>query len=357
MKFFGKEFTEDELQQRVGDLSQIAGIKSYTLNEGKAKGVDALDVKTGNGFNFTVLPDRAMDLAWMDYRGLPVGYITKAGIVNPRHYHPYGFEWLRSFAGGVLTTCGLTHVGDPEHEGDWDLGLHGRIANTPAHEVAHHTKWQEQQLQFEIEGKMREAVLYEENLLLSRKISACSAETKLVIADKVKNQGYQETPFMILYHINMGFPLVSENSELLIPVVDTEVNDEVSEKGIKNYDSFTEPIPEFSPQLFYHDLGTDENGMTALGVFNKRLDYGFYMKFNKEQLPNLTEWKMLGQQDYVVGLEPGNCTPMGRKTARKQEALEFLQPGEEREITLELGVLTGKEDLEKFRKKINELAE
>ena len=43
-----------------------------------------------------------------------------------------GLEWLYSFAGGLLTTCGLTHVGGPEEDEFGRRGLHGRISNLPA---------------------------------------------------------------------------------------------------------------------------------------------------------------------------------------------------------------------------------
>ena len=75
MELYGRKFTKDELRERIGDISQLFGIKDYYLNEGRAKGVRGLDVKTGTGFSFTVLPDRAMDIAWMEKSGIPIGFI------------------------------------------------------------------------------------------------------------------------------------------------------------------------------------------------------------------------------------------------------------------------------------------
>ncbi len=241
MKLFGKEMTREELRQRVGDITQIAGITSYTLNDGRARGVEALDVKTGSGFSYTVLPGRAMDIAWMEQAGRPVGFISKVGMTHSQYYHPYGYEWLRSFYGGVLTTCGLTHVGPPEREGDWDLGLHGRISNTPAEEVSYRTYWNEDNLILKVEGKMRETSMFHENLVLHRTITSLEGENKLVIEDKINNQGYEDNPLMLLYHMNLGFPLISEESRLEAPILHTLPRDEEAQKGIESFDRFEAP--------------------------------------------------------------------------------------------------------------------
>lgn len=340
MEIFGRNYTREELSQRLGDISQIAGIKSYTLNEGPAKGVDALEVKTGSGLVFTVLPSRAMDIAWMDYKGIPIGYITKSGITNPQFYRSTGYEWLRSFYGGMLTTCGLTHVGPPEKDGIWELGLHGRISNIPAVEVSHRTMWEGDELVLYVEGKMREAVLYEENLVLTRKITARGGESRLFIEDEIENQGYQETPFMILYHMNVGFPLIAENSRLLAPIIQTRPRDEDAIKGFDSFARFEAPTAGYTAQVFFHQLATDENGNTSVTVVNDFLNLGLRIKYRPKELPFFTQWKMMGQQDYVLGLEPGNCIPIGRNAARENGSLEFLKPGERRKIRLEIELLS-----------------
>ena len=349
MRIFGKEYTREELKQRIGDISQIAGIKSYTLNEGRAKGVDAMDVRTGSGFSFTVLPGRAMDIAWMDYKGMPVSYITKAGITNSQYYQPYGYEWLRSFYGGMLTTCGLTHVGPPGKDGIWDLGIHGRISNTPAEEVSCNIEWEGNELVLTVQGKMREAVLYEENMVLSRKIVARGGENKVFVYDEIKNDSYQDTPFMLLYHINIGFPLLSEQSCLIVPVIETKAHDEDAIKNIKQFDRFEVPVQGYAAQVFSHKLAADNNANTCAGIINESMGFGFYIKYNKKELPFFTEWKMMGQQDYVVGLEPGSCLPIGRSAAREKGGLEMLKPGERRTVKLELGILTSEGEIQDFK--------
>ena len=348
MKLYGKEYTKDGLRQHIGDISQVAGIKSFTFNEGLAKGVNAFEVKTGSGFVFTVLPDRGMDIAWMDFKGIPISYITKAGITGSQYYHPQGFEWLRSFFGGMLTTCGLTHTGPPGKDGKWDLGLHGRISNIPASEISHSMEWQGDNLILSVSGKMKEAVLYEENLLLSRKIITYGGENRLILNDKIENQGYQETPFMIMYHTNVGFPVISENSRLIAPIISTEARDEDAEPGKEHCQTFESPAADFNEQVFFHKLAADNNGNTCAGIINEALGIGYYIKFNNNELPVLTEWKMTGQQEYVVGIEPANCLPIGRTALRESGGLMRIKPGEKRNITIEIGVLASIDEIDEF---------
>ena len=42
------------------------------------------------------------------------------------------------------------------------------------------------------------------------------AVSRLVVEDAVTNEGYETTPHMLLYHCNLGYPVLSEDSELLI---------------------------------------------------------------------------------------------------------------------------------------------
>jgi hypothetical protein len=80
----------------------------------------------------------------------------------------------------------------------------------------------------------------------------------------------------------------------------------------------------------------------------------FYVKYDKESLPFFTEWKMMGEGVYVVGLEPGNCHVQGRAKEREMGTLEILEPGEEKMVELEMGVLL-KGEVEALEQKLRNL--
>ena len=58
------------------------------------------------------------------------------------------------------------------------------------------------------------------------------------------------------------------------------------------------------------------------------------MTYDTENLKCFTQWKMMGENEYVMGLEPGNCYPDGRDVMREKGILEFLKPGEEKKFSI-----------------------
>ncbi|GAI43535.1 unnamed protein product, partial [marine sediment metagenome] len=172
-----------------------------------------------------------------------------------------------------------------------------------------------------------------ENIVLRRKIRTRLGESRLWIYDLVENEGFERAPFMLLYHINGGFPVVAEGSRLISPTLEAVPRDEEAKKGKEDYDRFTSPIPGFKEKCYYHKMKEDSSGLVQCALVNENLQggsFGFYIKYKKEQLPEFVEWKMMGEGTYVVGVEPGNCTAEGREKLRKEGTLEFLKPGEKK---------------------------
>jgi hypothetical protein len=153
MKIGNKTYGKAELQKRIGNLGQIGGVRHYELLEGSNKGTRAIDVNTGSGFNFTILPDRGMDISRASYKGMNLVYQTPNGEVNPAFYQSQGSEWLRTFFAGLLTTCGLTYLGPPGKDGDDDLGLHGRYSASPARQVCDLSHWEKDEYRIELSGQ------------------------------------------------------------------------------------------------------------------------------------------------------------------------------------------------------------
>lgn len=339
MELYGKIYTKEQIRENVGHISQIAGVKSYILNQGREKGCEAFDVYNGIGLNFTILVDRCMDIYSMNFQGKGISYITKSGISSSKYYTAQGFEWLRNFGGGGLTTCGLTQVGPPETDGIWNMGLHGRISNSPAFDVSNYSEWQGDEYVMTLQGSMREAVLYEENLVLRRTITSVAGKNIINITDVVENQGAKTSPFMLLYHMNFGFPLLSENTRLLLPSIKVTANDSYSEQYLQEYNIFYPPSDKGGTQLFFHEMLADKDDNVKISLYNEKLEYGVYIKYNKRQLPYFSQWKNTSYQDYVIGLEPGNCLPLGRKENKEKGILQYLKPNQSVKIDLVIGIL------------------
>jgi hypothetical protein len=355
-KLWGIEYSKDDLLARVGDVSQIGGVRVHTLSDGVERGVRAAEFRTGSGLNFTVLVDRGLDISTAEYKGQPLAWRSSTGDTSPAYYEEPGLGWLRSFYGGLVVTCGLTYAGAPNVDQGKPLGLHGRVSNLPASNVYADAAWEDDSYDMWVQGKVRETAVFGENIELSRRISARLGEPKIWIHDVVTNLGYQETEHMILYHINVGFPVIDAGSRLIAPVLSHKPRDADAEIEKELYADFSAPIEGFRERVYYLEMAASADGSVGAALVNPGFKggdgFGFYMRYSKQELPKFTEWKMMGQGTYVVGMEPANCWVEGRAKERERGTLQFLKPGEAREYHLELGVLASQEDIQVFEENV-----
>lgn len=354
-KVFGNEMKKADILRRVGHLSQLASIRPCVLHDGRSGGTQAFEVANGSGLEFTVLKDKCLDLSNMRYKGININFLTKPGIVAPAYFNPHGDEFGRYFQAGMMYTCGLRNVGIANEDRGEQTNSHGRIGNTPAENVGVVSEWRDDEYIMEISGQMREGCQFAENMLLSRKISTALGEKKICIHDRIENQGFEEQPFMMLYHFNMGYPMLDENLRLRIPSLKREPRDEPSAPGLNEWDKMEQPIDGFVEQVFYHTLGRDAEGRTAIAVINDKLGFGVYVKFNAEMLPNLIEWKNMMSGDYTLGLEPANCHVGGRAHERALGSLRSLKPLETAEHHLEFGIADTAEEIRELEEYIASL--
>jgi hypothetical protein len=347
-QLWGREWSRQELESRVGDLSQIAGVRLVELADGKERGARAAEVKTGSGLSFTVLIDRGLDISTADYCGKALAWRSMTEDAHPAYFEPEGLGWLRTFYGGLLVTCGMAYAGAPCEDQGQALGLHGRISHTPAKNVYADTAWEGNRYRVWVRGKCQESVVFGENLLLTREISAYLGESRLFVHDIVENVGHARAEHMYLYHINFGFPAVDEGARLISPTRSACPRDAEAEQGKEEFPRFQVPTPGYNEKVYFHDLAVNPEGWTQAAIANPALGYGVYIRYPKSQMPEFIEWKMMGVRNYVVGMEPANCSVLGRAAERERGNLQFLEPGERREYHLEIGVLDGSAAIEQF---------
>lgn len=170
-QLFGRDYTPAELRAFTATLDQLAGIRLVEYTEGKARGMRAAEVWTGSGLSFSVWIDRAMDIGPAGFAGTPLAWLHPA-LGGPAFYEPEDSNWVRTFGGGLVTTCGLSHFGQPEHSEGQSWGLHGRISHTPASQVSTFAGWEGGDYVLRIEGEMREAMMPAPNLVLRRRITS-----------------------------------------------------------------------------------------------------------------------------------------------------------------------------------------
>jgi hypothetical protein len=175
---------------------------------------------------------------------------------------------------------------------------------------------------------------------LKRKILCPYGENRIRIHDCVENMGFRREPLMLLYHFNLGYPLLDADTRLLSTSRTVTPYDSEAAKGLDTWHQMQPPTPAYTEQVFYHDLNADADGNTCVTVMNNRLEMGIAFRFNKRQLFNLTQWKQMGEGEYALGIEPCNCYVGGRFDPLNRDILQYLEPGESRNFDLEIELVT-----------------
>jgi hypothetical protein len=352
---FGRSLSPADLAARVGRMDQVCGARPFVYCDGPARGMRGVDVWTGSGLEFTVLPDRGMDIGACRFAGRALGWQSATGPVAPERYDAEGFRWLRSFHGGVLTTCGLRHFGAPDADpGGESWGLHGRASNLSAEQVAATAAWEGDQYVVSVSGTLREAEVFKPTLTLQRTITTTLGSRSVSIADRVANVGYAPSAAMLLYHVNLGWPLLSEHSRLAVAYDRITPVTQHAAGSLDTHRRMLPPTPGFAEMVYLMEPKAGPDGLCRAALVNPDLDGGTALEvaWPKATMPYLAEWKMMGQGDYVVGVEPMNCPFPPRAALREKGLMPELAPGESFDAGLTLTVHRGAAELAALEKTI-----
>jgi Domain of unknown function (DUF4432) len=228
-------------------------------------------------------------------------------------------------------------------------GLHGRVGGLPARLVGYGEEWVGDECVLWAEGEVRQTGVFFEDLVLRRRIEARVGESRFTIRDVVENAGHSVTSHMLLYHCNVGFPVVDEGSELLLPTGATRTDPWAS---VETYRTLTAPQGGFQEACFYEQILGEPSGAVPAGVVNRRLGLGVFQVSQNGQLPEFMVWRMMGEGAYAVALEPGTNRAIPRADLRDGGEIIELEPGATRTYDLELGVLDGGAAIDAFAERV-----
>lgn len=313
----------------VGNPLQIRGVEQYVLQGGKGDGMHFLCVRNGLGLQAWISLDRCGDLSRVTFKGDNMGFFAPCGYVAPTYYDCNGRGFLKSFTAGFFTTCGLTHVGDAGCDDGEDLPMHGTISHVPATLNG----IEEDDRAITVRLTVRQARLFGFKLVLRREYVFSLTDNTVTLNDRVQNETDKDVPYMVLYHCNMGYPLLDETSRVEIPHTAVRGATPFAQAHIADALQMEAPQAGIDEQCFFYDM-EEHDGIAHAGIYNEHIGKGVVIAYEKAGLPCFTEWKMMGQADYVLGLEPGNCNPIGRTAARESGSLRMLAPQETAAQTL-----------------------
>jgi hypothetical protein len=150
---------------------------------------------------------------------------------------------------------------------------------------------------------------------------------------------------MLLYHINLGWPLVDEGTRFVAPIARTPFfTDSVRQQGI-SYQLMPPPRPGFVEQVYAHELTAGEDGSTAVLLANEKLGLAFQLEWSSREFPYFFEWLHLREGAYAVGLEPSTHNVGGEQAARTDGSMIWLKPGESRVYHTTFSILDGASEI------------
>ena len=284
------------MKNYIGNSLQIRGAEKYILQDGKGDGMHFINVRNGLGLEVWISLDRAGDVSRVNFKGDNMGYFAPCGYVAPAYYDSVGAGFLKSFTAGFFTTCGLTAVGSPCTDDGEELPLHGTVSHIPATLDG----IEETDSGLTVSLTVRDAVIFGRKLVMKRIYKFSYTENTFEVSDTVTNEADVTTPYMILYHCNMGYPLLRENSIVSIPNNGITARDEEAEKYIDSALKMEKPQAEFKERCYYYDVKATD-GIASVGIYNGDINKGVVLSYDKNALPCFTEWKMMGKTDYVLG--------------------------------------------------------
>lgn len=336
--------------------SQLGGIETSVLDNGPGRGTRIAWVNTGGGLRYKVVVDRGMDIVDAEFMGQSLTWHSLVGITKPSFAYHQGLDWLRSFAGGLVTSCGPCSMGAPCTDGDQELGLHGTHSNTPAIvESIINPDLRAGRFEMSMTGVVRAAKVFNPNVELRRTIRGPLGENVIEINDHFVNCGNQRVPHAWLLHINFGYPLLEPGASTycykgkITPRGDSV--DWYNRKDFRRAPSPRKAHAGAGEACAYIEPATDRSGLATVGVVNEKRRFGVKIQYYPEQFPRMVNWQHWGPGgSYVGALEPVNGGVEGRPVDRKRGWLDSLEPGETRDYCCRITATSDEKDLEALLK-------
>jgi Domain of unknown function (DUF4432) len=304
-----------------------------TCRAGRSQGVHVVELDNGH-MSIDVLPTRGMGI-WRVRRGDKVlGWRSPVrGPVHPAFvpvFDPSGLGWLEGFD-ELMCRCGLESNGAPEFDARGKLlyPLHGRIANLPAHRVE--LLIDEDVGHISLRGVVEESRFHFQSLRLTTTLTTAIGSNEFSWTDEVENIGGGDATLQMLYHVNVGQPLLRPGARITASVGTVMPLTEVAaSEGVEQWNIMPPPRRGSAEQVYVFDLLADDSGDTRVLVSGLTDDESISLSFNKHALPCFTVWRNTPAEadGYVLGIEPGTNFPNPHSFEKQHGRVVLLKPGE-----------------------------
>lgn len=271
---------------KVSHQDQLFYLRRYTLTEGSASGTRMIEVHNGT-LRFLLCESKGLDITQLWHKGVNISFLSKNGIVNDSLPFPHRFE------GGMLYTCGLDSIGQRE-----GYELHGRYHSTPARVIS----LQCDQDIISVTAEIQDTSLFGQHLVLVRTISTRPFSPTVTITDTLTNIGHQEASYCLLYHVNLGYPMLDECAKVHTSSQSVTPRNAWAAESLSWRTTPIAPLPGREEACYFLAGNTGK-----VSVENPKINRLFTMEYSTDTLPHFVQWNSMQSGCYALGLEPCTC--------------------------------------------------
>ncbi|MFM7136535.1 MAG: aldose 1-epimerase family protein [Planctomycetota bacterium] len=320
-------------------------VRSRRLAGGRREGVLLVELVAGDTRVF-ILPDRGLGIWKMICGGVELGWQSPvAGPVHPALVplgEPSGLGWLDGFD-ELVARCGLVSNGAPDFDASGRLvhGLHGRIANLPAHELS--ITIDEAAGTISLSGAVDETRFLIHAMRLETTLALSADRPRIAWTDTVTNLSARPATMQLLYHVNLGPPLLGAGAEVVAAIDELAPRDATAAADVSTWNRYDAPRAGRSEDVHFARIRPDAAGMASALLVAPDGGQAAGLSWRADTLPCFALWKNQGAvaDGYVTGLEPATNHPNPRSFEESQGRVVPLGPGESVRFELALEHLTG----------------
>lgn len=355
----GLAHSQDPLIQEVQMPSGSIRFDWSSCNSGKALGMKCLTVDTGS-MRTVLLPLRGMGIWKTWVQGVEFGWQSPvAGPVHPSLVpvgDPSGIGWLEGFD-ELLVRCGLLSNGAPDFDSNGKVlyPVHGRIANLPV--SALRVEADPQRGFLDVIGTVVESRFLIYTLELESRVRFYAGSSAIEVTDKVTNVRSTPGSMQLLYHINIGQPVLESGAKIIAPLGRLSPRDPRAAEGIDQWSQCQGPQSGYAEQVYYAQPLETQDHWTEAMLCNAEESLGYSVHFDQSSLPAVNFWKNTAalEDGYVLGIEPATGFPNTRTFEEHHRRVVALQGGQSVEFRLKLQPHVSKQDVAEAKKRIHAL--
>jgi len=320
-------------------------VRSRRLSGGRREGVLLVELVAGETKVF-ILPDRGLGIWKMMIGGVELGWQSPvAGPVHPAFVplgEPSGLGWLDGFD-ELVARCGLVSNGAPDFAANGRLvhGLHGRIANLPAHELT--VTLDEEAGTIALAGVVDETRFLIHALRMETTLVLSADRPRIAWTDTVTNRSARPATMQLLYHVNLGPPLLGAGAEVVAAIDELAPRDAGAVADVATWNRYAPPRAGRGEDVHFARIRPDAAGIASALLVAPDGSHAAGLSWRADTLPCFALWKNQGAvaDGYVTGLEPATNHPNPRSFEEAQGRVVPLGPGQSVRFELALEHLAG----------------